>query len=159
MDYEKLPADMQEWGRQIELEYIQTISDRAIEFQAAQTEIGRTVSITEAVHHVTARIRKAQESKVEPLSVEDQAYLDLLGGKSFNVSEEDAQEAPDRARKRAALKEFQDAGVSPDVAEIITTLALDGAFKFQTSEAEAGRVVSITDAVYHVLDAGAEETE
>ncbi len=48
MDYEKLPKEFQEWGRGIELEYVNTISDRAITFQAAEKEEGRTVSITEA---------------------------------------------------------------------------------------------------------------
>ncbi len=92
MDYEKLPKEFQEWGRAIELEYINTISDRAITFQAAEKEEGRNVSITEAVHHVVGRMRKAQESKVEPLTAEEQRYLNRLGGKeeiSIDEDEED----------------------------------------------------------------------
>jgi hypothetical protein len=89
MSHTDLPKDLQEWGRQIELEYIQTVSDRALEFQAAEAEAGRVVSITEAVHHVTARIQRAAESKVEPLSAEDQKYFNRLCGVTNNVSDED----------------------------------------------------------------------
>jgi len=92
MDYEKLPKEHQEWGRGIELEYINTISDRARTFQAAEKEEGRTVSITEAVHHVVARMRKAQESKVEPLSAEEQKYLNRLGGVVDDIVSEDEDE-------------------------------------------------------------------
>ncbi len=93
--YTDLPKDLQKWGQQIELEYIQTISDRALAFQATEAEAGRVVSITEAVHHVTARIRRAIESKVEPLDAEDQKYFNRLCGVANNVSDEDEEEDDD----------------------------------------------------------------
>ncbi len=57
-----LPEDFREWGGQIEQQFIQEVSDRAHDFQAAQKKLGIEVSITDSVHRVIKKINPAHRS-------------------------------------------------------------------------------------------------
>jgi len=82
MHYSELPKEFQEWGKKIEQEFAQTLADEAMKFQASEAEAGRVVSITDAVHHVKTA--------------------------GFGIFPGDTEEAPNRARQRAASSETED---------------------------------------------------
>lgn len=50
--YHESPEEFQKWKKEIELEFVDILSRRALVFQRYQAEVGRTVTITEATHQV-----------------------------------------------------------------------------------------------------------
>ncbi len=53
--------EFQKWKKEVNLEFTQKVSDRALEFQHDAAEAGSTVSVTEAVHQAIKKMSSPED--------------------------------------------------------------------------------------------------